>query len=221
MLIFASMFLGLENATLSFDGRTLFEKITFGIEKGKRTGLRGRSGCGKSSLMMMMMGFIQPETGRLIYKGQSMTPALLRQFRRESGWLPQQLPLSDIPVMDFLIQPFAYNANSLLRPEASEIKKMAEGLFQDEEVLGLNMQELSGGQRQRIGILRLLLLKRPLLFLDEPSSALDEGNRNRIMNFLAATENTSIVLATHEPSLLDWCDHVADIEQISRHGSSS
>lgn len=169
----------------------------------------GESGSGKTTLAMLLLGFTEPTTGQIIYRGQDITK--LRgddrlAFRREVQAVFQD-PFA-------VFNPF-YTVDHLLTVPIKQFKlaktakeardKMDEALtavgLRSEDVLGRFPHQLSGGQRQRINVARALLLKPRLLIADEPVSMVDASLRASILETLRDLQRdhgVSIIYITHD-----------------------
>ena len=169
----------------------------------------GESGSGKTTLAMLLLGFTEPTTGQIIYRGQDITK--LRgddrlAFRREVQAVFQD-PFA-------VFNPF-YTVDHLLTVPIKQFKlaktakeardKMDEALtavgLRPEDVLGRFPHQLSGGQRQRINVARALLLKPRLLIADEPVSMVDASLRASILETLRDLQRdhgVSIIYITHD-----------------------
>lgn len=169
----------------------------------------GESGSGKTTLAMLLLGFTEPTTGQIIYRGQDITKlrgADRLAFRREVQAVFQD-PFA-------VFNPF-YTVDHLLTVPIKRFKlakgakdardKMDEALtavgLRSEDVLGRFPHQLSGGQRQRINVARALLLKPRLLIADEPVSMVDASLRASILETLRDLQRNhgvSIIYITHD-----------------------
>lgn len=169
----------------------------------------GESGSGKTTMAMLLLGFVPPTTGEILYKGKDISKLVGEErmtFRREVQAVFQD-PFA-------VFNPF-YTVDHLLSVPISRFKlarnkneardRMAEALeavgLRPDEILGRFPHQLSGGQRQRINVARALVLKPKLLVADEPVSMVDASLRASILetlNNLKKNHGVSIIYITHD-----------------------
>jgi peptide/nickel transport system ATP-binding protein len=166
--------------------------VSLSIARGETLGLVGESGSGKSTLARMILGLVEPTSGRIrvagVEVGGSRTAALRRQmqpvFQDPSAALDPRMRVLDIVTEPLIIhrkEAGIDTGRAALRAAASELLASV-GL--DASALGRYPHEFSGGQRQRINIARALSLKPQFVVLDEPVSALDVSVGAQIVNLL-------------------------------------
>lgn len=187
--------------------------FSLSIEPGTITGILGRVGSGKTTLGKMFAGLIEPESGLILvdnYEIQQYEPSVLRQG---IGYLPQDPELFTGTIRENLI---------LGKPDANEdeIKQALHyagmDYFIGENPEGLNQfvgekgNRLSGGQRQAISLARLILRKPKILFLDEPTNAMDHTTEALVTERLKelASQGVALVISTHRHSLAAVADNL-------------
>src|ERR1700677_4638492 len=171
------------------------ESVTFSISRGQTLGLVGESGSGKSTVSRMLLGLVEPDSGRVLFDGVPVfdgvraapAPAMKKIRRRMQPVFQDPFAALNprMRVADIVIEPLMIFRNDEgidasrggLRRQASELMRSV-GL--DESALGRYPHEFSGGQRQRINIARALALRPRFLVLDEPVSALDVSVGRRL-----------------------------------------
>ncbi len=169
----------------------------FRVESGQCIAINGPSGSGKSTLLSLLGGFLKPESGDILWNGESIV--------REPPW---QRPMTSVFQEHNLFEHLNVETNIGLglhpgmKLSAQQRKAIREGLA-SVGLAGLGRRmpsELSGGQRQRVALLRALLRKQPVLLLDEPLTGLDEDTRHTLHALLLEEkrEGTTIVLASHD-----------------------
>lgn len=219
----SKIFGGGENATIALDD------MTFAIETGSPhiITVAGESGSGKTTMMMLLLGFYEPTLGQVLYNGKDLR-ALNREetmdFRRNIQAVFQDPfavynpfykvdNLLSIPIKNFKLAKTKDQAYELM---TSALKRVG---LRPEETLGRYPHQLSGGQRQRIAVARALVLKPQLLIADEPVSMVDASLRATILKQLRDLNQDlriPILYITHD---LTTAYHVSDYIMVLYHGS--
>lgn len=180
------------------------ENFSLTVSQGEKVVLLGANGCGKSSLLKLMNGLIEPAAGDIRWRGEKLTRAWLRQpgnaaaFRRACVLLFQhpEAMLFNPTVREEL----AYGLKQLGAGDIDgAVAKWARELS-IESVLDKAPFLLSGGQKQKVALASLFVLEPELLLLDEPSSSLDPATIGKLIDMLRHSGQT-LVVATHNLSL--------------------
>ena len=185
----------------TFGDAAAVHAIDLSVERGKTTVLIGPSGCGKSTLLRLIIGLIEPDTGKIQFDGTELRVEKIDVVRRRVGYVIQE---------GGLFPHLTARANILLmarhlgRPE-NEMRARLSDLCAltrfSENLLGRYPLELSGGQRQRVSLMRSLMLSPELLLLDEPLGALDPLVRAALQKDLKeifARLRQTALLVTHD-----------------------
>lgn len=188
------------------------------ITPGESIGLLGRVGSGKTTIGKLFSGLIQPDTGIILVDGheiQQYEPSVLRDGL---GYLPQDPEMFTGTIRENIL---------LGRPDATEeeirqalyysgmdyfISESPEGLNQ---FIGEKGDRLSGGQRQSISLARLILRRPPVMFLDEPTNAMDHTTETIITSRLKEliNEGTTLIVSTHRHSITNILDRLVIIDK--------
>jgi oligopeptide/dipeptide ABC transporter ATP-binding protein len=165
--------------------------VSFRVPAGRTFGLVGESGCGKSTVAMLLLKLLEPTAGRIAFAGRDVAGArgaALRDFRRRVQMVFQDPYGSLDPrqtILSALTEPLATLGVAPGRAQAAERARESIALMGlDPEVLGRLPHELSGGQRQRIVIARALAVAPQLLVLDEPTASVDVSVQAQILSRL-------------------------------------
>ncbi len=179
----------------------VLQDVTLSFPAGLTTAVVGESGSGKTTLLQLINAVYRPERGRVTLFGDEPPDTDLAHFRRRIGYAVQGAGLfPHMTVRDniTLLARLARWDDAAIRQRCDELMRFM-GLA---EALGGRFPlHLSGGQQHRVGLCRALMLKPPLLLLDEPFSAIDPITRSAIhdeFRSLQAAEATSTVLVTHD-----------------------
>jgi len=204
----------------------ILKGISFEVEENDFFAIIGPSGAGKSTLIRCINRLVEPNSGKIYFKGNEITGMSNRQLRivrRDIGMIFQEFNLIDrMSVMDNVLSGrlgYTGNFRSLFKIfPRKEIEKALNLL----DRVGLRDQvdkradELSGGQRQRVGIARALIQGPKLLLLDEPTSSLDPKISREIMSLIKemATElNVPCLCNIHDVQLaMEFCNKIIGIK---------
>jgi len=181
---------------LSFGEVEVLKEFSLHIKKGEKILLDAPSGRGKSSLIKMIMGFIRPQKGRILYKEEELSKHTIDRIRREVTWVNQDINLRKINIRELFeeIREFSSNSSVDLSSDLNDLL-IAFGLSPD--YLDKNVENLSGGERQRLGLVIAILLNREVLLLDEVTSSLDINLKRRVEEWITATDKT-VILVSHD-----------------------
>ncbi len=193
------------------------------IAPGERVGLIGHSGAGKSTLVNLLLGFFQPEAGRILVDGQDIAGVTQESLRGAIGVVTQDTALLHRSVGDNIR--YGRPEASAAEVEAAATRAAADGFIRDladwrgrtgyDAHVGERGVKLSGGQRQRIAIARVLLKDAPILVLDEATSALDSEVEAAIQDQLAELMAGKTVIAiAHRLSTIARMDRLV----VLQHG---
>ena len=191
--------------------------IKFSIGAGEKVGIIGRVGSGKSTIGRLIIGLYNPQQGAILLDGadsRSYDPA---ELRTGVGFVSQDPELFAGSLRDNII---LGKPNATERQIAEAVRISGIGAFAAKHPLGLGMpigergQGLSGGQRQAVSLARMLLRKPKILFLDEPSSAMDPNTETDLINSLDswARDDHTLVICTHRISILALVERLLVIE---------
>ena len=183
--------LGAESLHLEYPTRVIFDRVTIGLDEGNRIGVVGRNGDGKSTLLRLLSGRIEPDAGR-VTRRNGVTLGMLDQ----ADLLPEDLVVKDAIVGDKDEYEWAGDAR---------IRDVIDGLLLDvpwEATIG----ELSGGQRRRVALAKLLVGDWDVIFLDEPTNHLDVEGIAWLAGHLNkrwSPNQGGLVVVTHDRWFLD------------------
>lgn len=198
-------------------GGAVMDDFNVEIPSGERFALIGKSGCGKTTLAYMLLGFYCPQEGEIWIDGQRLSECSLKSIRKNIGLIAQDVLILDGTIKENLIlgnnKASDDEVMSACRQAGlgSFIESLPEGL---DTLVGVRGMGLSGGQKQRIAIARIYLKNPRIIIFDEATSALDNQTEEEVheawKNVL--TGRTSIVIA-HRQSSVMLCDWAAILEE--------
>ena len=183
--------LNLESVSKAFDIRPLLDGVSLGVAQGERIGVVGRNGDGKSTLLKIMAGTLEPDEGR-VAKSNAVHIGILSQADNAApGATIREVVLGDLPVHEW-----ASN---------SRIREVLQGLFDghSDDLLDREFHSLSGGERRRVNLAKLLVADLDLILLDEPTNHLDVEGVAWLASHLKSRIGLSVVVITHDRWFLD------------------
>ena len=189
--------------------------LSLRIKAGEYIAIVGRTGCGKSTLVRLMLGFEKPEQGTIFYDGRDMSGIDPKSLRRNMGVVIQNGDLMQGDIFSNI----TLSAPMLSLDEAWEAAEIA-GIADDIRDMPMGMQTvisegqggISGGQKQRLLIARAIAPKPKILILDEATSALDNVTQRQVSEALDKLKCTRIVIA-HRLSTIRNCDRILVMDQ--------
>lgn len=182
--------------------------LSFSAEDGQVVCITGDSGCGKTSLLRAILGFIPLQEGHISVDGELLTPAAAGEFRKYIAYVPQDLAMPMETVGEMVRMPFALKANLATPFSKARLMEEWQKLDLAPELYDKKVSELSGGQRQRIIISTLGLLKKTIVLADEPTSALDAHTTALVLAYFKALAagGATVITVSHDPAFIDGCD---------------
>ena len=200
------------SARYSSEERPALDGVSLRLEPGRRVALLGASGAGKTTVVNLLLRFLDPERGRVTLAGRDLRDYRQDDVRRAIAVAGQDSHLFSASIRDnvALAQPEASDAEierALRRACIHDwVRALPEGW---DTLVGEQGRELSAGQRQRLVLARALLADAPVLVLDEPTAHLDPTTAETLLrDVLAAAGERSVLLITHRPEGLELVDEV-------------
>lgn len=214
-----------ENLGFCYPGtaRPVIQNLNLVIPKNTSLGIVGQTGCGKSTLVDLLLGLHVPSSGRILIDDTPLGPGNRRAWRGGIGYVPQDIFLIDDTIaanVAFGVPEKEIDANALRR--AAGAAQILDFIEKETPVgwqtlVGERGVRLSGGQRQRIGLARALYHQPDLLILDEATSALDNATEAEVMRAIDNLQGkiTMIVIA-HRTRTVEKCDARLEMRTLRR-----
>lgn len=206
----------LDKVSFSYGQETILDGLDLTVKKGSITGIVGRSGSGKSTILKLLMRFWETNSGEIRISDRNIHSINTASLRDNESFVTQDTQMFNDSI--------EYNVR-IAKPDATHeqiVNACKKASIHDfimtlpngyETKVGELGDALSGGERQRIGLARAFLHDGPLMLLDEPTSNLDSLNEAVILrSLLDKGEDKTVVLVSHRPSTMRICNTVYDID---------
>lgn len=212
--------ISLEDVRLSFEGKTILDRVNLNIFKGETLVVVGESGCGKSTLLRLCVGLIRPDRGAVKINGLDLNeiPSFkLKALRLKIGFLFQRAALiNNLRVKDNVSLPLRYHGGLKEDNIYKTVKEKLDwvGMAKHEDLFPA---ELSEGLKKRAGLARALAMNPSIIFYDEPTSGLDPANAEAIVELIKRLKEelavTSVVVTHDERYASLLADRIETIKE--------
>jgi len=201
------------------DGPLVLESLNLTIPRGARVGFVGSTGGGKSTILDLLMGLLDPSEGTILVDGLPIRGEHRSAWQKSIAHVPQSIYLADSSIAENIAFGVASDAidNERLREAASQaqisgfIESLPDGY---RSFVGERGVRLSGGQRQRIGIARALYKRASVLVFDEATSALDNATEQAVVDSISKlNRELTVLLVAHRLSSVRKCDLLVELQQ--------
>jgi len=189
------------------------DSVSFTVQKGEIVGLLGRNGAGKTTIMKMISGYLEPDQGQILMNHYDLA-SMRKSAQRFIGYLPENLPLyPEMIVVDYL--DYAAELKGLTDNKFQELKRVIEATEIGDKLMA-PIATLSRGYKQRVGVAQAILGAPKLLILDEPTNGLDPTQTDHMRSLIRTiAEQATVILSTH---IMQEVDALCDRALIIRAG---
>ena len=200
------------------EGPWVIDRLNVTVVKGTRVGLVGATGSGKSTMLDLLMGLLQPIDGSIMIDGEALTGRAVRAWQACIAHVPQSIFLADATLLENIAFGMPLDAINSERvyaaAERAQIRDFIDSMPQGfQSLVGERGVRLSGGQRQRIGIARALYKEASVLILDEATSALDNFTERSVMDAIdGLSRDLTVFMIAHRLSTVRRCDIILELE---------
>ena len=202
------------------DGKRVFNNFTKKIELKKLVGIFGETGSGKSTLIDLIIGFLEPSGGQILFDKKNIltNKILLNKWQNILGYVPQAINIMDETIEKNIA--LGVEEKNINKKKIHELIKICnlEKFIESRKnkinsFIGDKGINISGGQKQQIGICRALYFDPKILILDESTNALDEKNETKLLkNLINYKDLKCIILITHKKKLIRYCNEIVEIK---------
>ncbi len=196
------------------------QAMSFEIKRGMSVGIVGSTGAGKTTLIDLFLGLLEPSGGQISIDGTVLTKQNIRNWQASIGYVPQEIHLNDTTVARNIAMGVAEDEISQEKLEkAAKLAHIHEFIMTELEdgyatEIGERGVRLSGGQRQRFGIARALYHDAPVIVFDEATSALDNATEADVMAAIDdLSKEKTILMIAHRLTTIENCDMVLVLEK--------
>ncbi len=201
-----------DSVTVTAGNNTIIHDVTLEVHAGQKTALFGKSGSGKSTILLTLMGARVPSSGIIRFKGFTVNSRTVGTLRREVSYIGQEPVLGSGTTRETLLLPFTFKAQSAPRPGREHISRVLDSLDLPLSILEKDVSVISGGEKQRVAIARELLQKKEVFILDEVTSALDRASKKAVLKLFSHNPFT-VLSVSHDPDWLAMCDSFYHVKE--------
>ena len=212
------------NVSFKYPGNNEYslKNVNFKIKSGENVCLVGLNGCGKSTLINLILRLYDPTEGNIYFDGVDIKKFNIKGYRSNIAPIFQEYQRYSIPVKDYIsLGDVSKNENLFEIKEAARLSNSFD--FIDNLPEGFNTMltkkfdfsgiELSGGQWQRLAISRVFFSKAPILIFDEPTSSLDVISEKEVFKKICKVRNKLVILVTHRISYAKYADKIVFMDK--------
>jgi ABC-type bacteriocin/lantibiotic exporter with double-glycine peptidase domain len=203
----------MKNISFSYGDHIVFANLNCSIQKNSFVGISGESGKGKTTLIDILLGFLSPQSGKILFNNKEVHSTEIKKIWQQFAYVKQTTFLLHDSILNNIIlyeKDFdEKKLNNILKITGigTWIKELKDGMH---TIITENGKNISGGQRQRIAIARALFKDASVIILDEPFNELDETSELNMLHYFkqSAQKGKIIILITHNMQSLSFCDAV-------------
>ncbi|MEO8416098.1 MAG: ABC transporter ATP-binding protein, partial [Ginsengibacter sp.] len=210
--------LAFNDVSFRYNGKPVIDDFSLCILKGKFVGITGQSGKGKTTIINLLLGFLDTHQGTININDVPTTSEERRAYWKRISYVKQEsFVLHDTILNNITFNEKFHSIEHLAKAvKVTNLEKLL-GNRKDEPVMLINEngKNISGGQRQRIAIARALYKKSDLIILDEPFNELDRISENHLLNFFRGLAHSGkmVMLITHNKESLSFCDQIISLDE--------
>jgi len=219
--------IGLSNVSFRFSPNGAFhiDLLNLDFPVGRMTCIKGRTGCGKSTILNLLAGLYQPSVGAIKVDGNPVDAYASNAWKTQIGFVPPNVNIIQASLYENIALGLSLGAIDQQRVRFvsdlvdldSHICALANGY---DSVYGEEGLSFSSGQIQKIGLARALYRNPAILLLDESTDAFDLKTERMVLDRLKEVKDLTIIFVSHRPSVMEFSDKVVDLEETLVHTQS-
>jgi putative ABC transport system ATP-binding protein len=198
-----------QNISIKFNEKIIFNDFNLIVEKGQKCVITGNSGVGKSTVFNLILGFAKQDDGVVLINDLEVNPQNINKIRKEISFIPQNVNLPFDTALELFNSLFLYSKIAI--PE----KKVIEDVFNDfnleYKILEQLTSSLSGGEKQRLLLISSILTNKKILLWDEPTSAIDQKNKEVLVKYMEKIPEITILSISHDDF---WIKNVQKVVKL-------
>ena len=208
----------LKNLDFQYNDHCVLNDFSLSIKKGDFIGITGKSGKGKTTILNLLLGFLQPLKGDILINDRAVSVREIKNYWPQISYVRQQpFFIHDSILRNITLQEEIHDKETLKAALLNSglmdfINQSPEGL---DKMITENGKNISGGQQQRISIARALYKNADLILLDEPFNELDESSTILLTQYFKeiATTGKMVIMITHDTNCLSFCSKIISLDE--------
>ena len=210
--------LELKNLDFRYDKINIIDNLSLNILKGDCVGIVGESGSGKTTLVNIILGFLKPIKGKVLFNGEDIESKKSKSWLKNIGYVQQGVYIIDGTIKENILfgddNPDLDKLDTVCK-EVNIFEFINEQNNKYNTKIGELGSLISGGQKQRIGIARALYNNCEILVLDESTNSLDEKTEKEIINSLKTLNNNglTLIIIAHNNKVLSFCNKIIKLDK--------
>lgn len=206
-----------EGVSFSYNEKKIFTDVNFSISVGESYAIIGKNGIGKTTMLKLILGILNPIDGRILMNGEDLKSYDINAYRNLFGVVSQDIYLFNISIKNNICLYRDIDDNELNRIVSTvHLTNLIKERGYD-FVVGENGSMLSGGQKQKIALARALVLNKPFIVLDESTSNLDDETIEAVKEIISTKEkNKTVMCVTHSDDIINIFENKIIIDETVR-----
>lgn len=194
----------MKDINLSFEGKSILTNFSLTINEGEKVLLYGTSGKGKTSILRLILGFVESDRGNVLFRNSILGSSNVWDIRKEIAYVPQNTHMGDESVDDIMNYARLLRANRDSCCSRGHIEDILISFRLSNDILTKKFNELSGGEKQRVLLTIALSLNRDIYLLDEPTASLDKAMKERTVERFCSMGNATVIVVSHDEAWLRY-----------------